>query len=290
MKNKEVNEVMETKFSLPNEIVTVKFVPKRKGMAANVEDNHVISGGMLTNATKTFYCPLTRKGRIPNILSDDEKEYLEKKTGLDLSVYKDFWTTFKVKLFKSNASNTFDLSDPMGFISVRLLEQYTDEIAHSWKQRDDKISYMFAITRPGEEVNEKKVKLDVKFEAFKLYGKIENDRAKLLGALKLLSNQPISEASDLVWLQGQVQEYVDSSPTKFIQLVNDKSFETQILIKRGVAVGVIKKNGNKYESLDGLELCKSGEASTFANTVRFLDDDKNQEVRLLIEARIDNAK
>ncbi len=288
MKNKE--EVVERKFSLPNEIVTVKFVPKRKGMAANVEDNHVISGGMLTNATKIFYCPLARRGGITNVLSTEEKNFLEEKTGKDLSVYGDFWTNFKVKLFKSNASNVFNLSDPMGFISVRILEKYTNDIAHSWAERNDKISYQFAITRPGEEVNEKKIKLDVKFEAFKLYGRMEHDRTKLLGALKLLSNKPISDTSALDWLQGQVQEYVDKSPAKFVQLVNDPSFETQILLKRAVAVGVVKKNGNKYESLDGLELCKSGEAATFVNTVRFLDDDKNQDVRLLIEARIDNAK
>tara|TARA_R110000851_G_scaffold268235_1_gene420920 strand:+ start:893 stop:1759 length:867 start_codon:yes stop_codon:yes gene_type:complete len=283
-------ETVQKSFSLPNELVTVKFVPKKKGMAANVEDNHVISGGMLNNAVKTFYCPLQRKGGMANILSRVEKDHLEDITGKDLSVYGDFWLKFKVKLYKDNASNVYDLSDPMGFIAIRLLEQYTNVIAKSWGARNDKISYQFAITRPGEEINETKIKLDVKFLAFKLYGKMENDRTKLLGVLKLLSNQPISATSDLSWLQGKVQDYVDNSSAKFVQLVNDPSFETQILIKRGVEVGVIRKNGNKYESLDGLELCKSGEVATFVNTVRFMDDDRNQEVRLLIEARIDNAK
>ena len=288
MKTKEAKEVQE--FVLPNEIVTVKFVPKKKGMAANVEDNHVISGGMLTNAVRTFQCPLQRRGGIANILSKAEKKFLEEATGKDLSVYGDFWTKFKVKLYKDNASNKFDLSDPMGFLAVRVLENYPNDIAHSWAQRNDKISYQFAITRPGEEINERKIKLDVKKEAFKLYGRMENNRTSLLGALKLLTNQPISKTSDLEWLQGKVEEIVDSTPEKFVQLVNDPSFETQILIKQGVEAGVIKKNGNKYETLDGLMLCKDGEVPTFANTVRFLDNDKNQEVRLLIEARIENAK
>tara|TARA_R110000772_G_scaffold54130_2_gene123611 strand:+ start:15495 stop:16358 length:864 start_codon:yes stop_codon:yes gene_type:complete len=287
MENKEVKESV---FTLPNEIVTVKFVPKRKGMAANVEDNHVISGGMLTNSVKSFFCPLQRKGGIANILSKQEKDFLEEVTGKNLSVYGDFWTTFKVQLFKDNASNTFNMANPMEYIAIKILQNYPNDIAKSWKERSDKISYQFAITRPGEEVNEKKIKLDVKKEAFKLYGRMENDRAKLLGALKLLTNKPISAASDLDWLQGQVEEFVDNSPSKFVQLVKDPSFETQILIKRGVEAGVIKKSGNKYETLDGLELSNTGEPSTFANAVRYLDNDKNQEVRLLLEARIDNAK
>ena len=288
METQEENVVQ--KFVLPNEIVTVKFVPKKKGMAANVESNHVISGGMLTNSVKTFMCPLQQRGGIANILSKEEKNHLEELTGKNLSVYGDFWAKFRVKLYKDNASNVFDLSDPMGFLAIRILENYPDDIAKTWAQRNDKISYQFAITRPGEEVNEKKIKLDVKKEAFKLYGRMENNRTSLLGALKLLTNQPISKTSDLDWLQGKVEEIVDDTPAKFVQLVSDPSFETQILLKQGVESGVIKKNGNKYETLDGLQLCKDGEIATFANAVRFLDNDKNQEVRLLIEARIDNAK
>lgn len=289
MKKKE--EVMEAKsFSLPDEKVTVKFIPKKKGMAAHVDDNHVIAGGMLTNAVKTYFCPLQRKGGLANILNKEEKAFLEEATGQNLSVYGDFWSTFSVKLRKDNASNVFDLSDPVGFISIRILENYKNEIAHSWKERFDRISYQFAITRAGEEMNETKVKLDTKKLAFKLFGKIEDDRDKLLGVLKLLTNQPISSASKLEWLQGIVQGHVDVNPSGFVAIVQDPSFETKIMIKRAVEVGVIKKNGNKYETLDGLELSNPKEVPTFVNTVRYLDNDKNQEIRLLIEARIDNAK
>lgn len=287
MESKEAT--VKREFSLPNEEVTVKFVPKKKGMAANVESNHVIAGGMLTNAVKTFFCPLQRKGGIANILSREEKDHLEYITGKDLSVYGDFWTTFKVKLYKDNASNKYDLSTPMGFIAIRILEQYTNDIAHKWSERNDKISYQFAITRAGEEINESKFKLDIKKEAFKLFGKIEDDTEKLFGVLKLLTNQPISRASSLDWLQGKVQEHVDTNPSGFINIVKDPSFVTKMMLHRGVELGVIKKSGNKYETVDGLELCNSGETATFNNTVRFLDDDKNQEVRLLLEARIENT-
>src|SRR5699024_9108533 len=98
-------------FTLPNETVTVKFIPRRKGMATSVSKDHVISGGMLDNTFKKFCAPLQRNGKIANILTAEEKEHIEKLLGgVDLSVYGDFWKEFFVPLGKTDAGNTFDLS------------------------------------------------------------------------------------------------------------------------------------------------------------------------------------
>ena len=290
MKNKEeVVEKGKVAFKLPKETVTVKFVAKRKGMAAHVEDNHVISGGMLTNSVKRFQCPLHRSNEIANILSNEEKEHLEELTGQNLSVYGDFWKKYTVPLRKDDASNIFDLSNPFEFISVRILENYPNEIAKTWKQRNDRVSIQFAITRPDELTNEKKAKLDVKKMAFKMFGKIEDDREYLAGILKLLANAPISKSAKLEWLQGNVQEHVDINPKRFVELMNDTNLETKLLINSAIEAGVIKKQGNKYTTIDGLELCEASETATLNNTIRFLGKDKNQEIRLLIEARVSNA-
>jgi len=287
---KEVKEEKKVNFKLPKEEIVVKFIPRKRGMASHVEDNHVISGGMLLGARKKYYAPLQRNGAIANVLTDEEKEYLEKKTNLNLSVYGDFWKTFYVSLFKENESNKLDLSNPMDYISSRILSVLKDEIAPSWKERNDKQTYQFAITRSNEEFKERKSKLDTKKLAYKLYGKIEDDRDKLLGVLKLLTNQPISSDSKLVWIQGKVEEYVDSMPSSFLDIIQDPSFDTKVLVKKGVEVGVIKRNSNKYITIDGLELCETGELPSFENAIKYLDKDKNQEVRLLLEARINNTK
>jgi hypothetical protein len=289
MKTKK-EEVLVEEFTLPNEIVTVKFLPRKRGMAANVGDNHVISGGMLTNAVKGYVLPRKQRGGgLANVLTKAEKIALEEETGLDLSIYGKFWQTFKVKLRKDDASNVFDLSTPMGYMSVKVLEQYTDEIAHSWSERKNKPTFQFAITRPEEVTDERKAKLDVKKEAFKLYGKMEDDKDKLLSVFKLLSNKPISDNSTLKWIQGKVEEFVDNSPSKFLSVVQDVSFETKALINKGIAAGVIKRNGNKYSTVDGLELCENGSVATLPNAVKYLENPKHQDVRDLIEAKIDNA-
>lgn len=280
----------EVEFTLPDEIVTVKFVPRKKGMAANVGDNHVISGGMLTNSVKGYVLPRKiRGGGLANVLTKEEKNELERLTGLDLSVYGKFWQNFKVKLRKDDASNVFYMQDPMGFISVKILEKYTDEIAISWAERLKKPTYQFAITRDGEVTDEKKAKLDIKKNAFKLYGKIEDDKEKLISVLKLLTNKPIAATSTLSWVQGLVEGYVDTAPAKFLSVIEDESFETRALINKGIEVGVIKRNGNKYATVDGLDLCESGAIATIENAVKYLENPKHQEVRSLVEAKIENA-
>lgn len=278
-------------FTLPEEIIIVKYIHRRRGMAANVDSNHVIAGGMLTNAVRKFSAPIQRNGSIKNVLTNEEKEYLESETGLNLSVYGDFWQTYFVALHKEDANNRFDLSNPMDYISVKILESLSkEEIAPSWSERDTKQTYQFAITREDEEMLETKKKFDSKKEAFKLYGKIEDDKDKLLGVYKLLTNKPISNDSSLKWLQAKVEEFIDSKPSAFLNVVNDKSFYTKMLITEGVDSGVIIKKSNKYTTVDGLDLCNSGELPTFDNAVAYLDNPKNQEVRTIIESKINKAK
>jgi len=285
-----MEETIKT-FTLPDETITVRFVPRKKGMAANVEDNHVISGGMLNNAVKTCRCPLQERGGLKNLLTKEEKDFLEAETGINLSVYGDFWKNFAVKIYKDSAANQFYLGDPMGYLSYKILESYKEaDIAPSWTERNNSPEYMFAIVREGEIQNEKKSKLDIKKDAFKAYGRIEDDKEKIVAVLRLLTNKPISSDSKLTWLQGQVEEKLDASPQTFLDVVNDSNFETKALINSAVEKGIIKRTGNKYSTVDGLDLCESGNIPTFDTAVRYLNDPKNQEVRDLISARLDNTK
>jgi hypothetical protein len=278
----------KTDFTLPEEIVTVKYIKRKKGMASNVGDDHVISGGMLSGSVKKFPAPLLKNGSIANVLTKDEKTYLEDVTGLDLSVYGEFWTNHYVSLFKDD--NKFDLSNPMDYISYKILLFCKDDIAQSWKERNLKQTYQFVITSGEEEMTEKKVGFDNKKEAFKLYGKIEEDKDKLIGVLTLLTNKPISKETSLKWLQTKVEEFIDTKPESFVSLIKDKSLETKLLINLAIDKGIIIKNSNKYSTVDGLDLCENSQIPTFENAVAYLDNVKHQDVRSLVEAKILKAK
>lgn len=277
------------RFTLPNKRVVVKYIMRNRGMASSVDKSHVISGNMLKGATKKYTAPLLRNGSIANVLTSQEKEYLEKEMGgVDLSVYSDFWNDTYVSLQKTD--NRLDLTNINDYIAYKILLSNKNLIAPNWASRNDKMSYEFVIVEEGAELKENKKKYDAKKEAFKLYGKIEEDRRLLLGVLKLLTNKPISNNPTLDWLQAQVEERIDTEPSKFIGLIKDGSFHTKLLINEGVDVGVIVKESNKYSTVDGLELCEADEIPTFSNAVRYLDSDRNEEVRSLIEAKINNAR
>ena len=83
-------------------------------MASNVGDDHVISGGMLNGSVKKFQAPLLKNNSIANVLTKEEKDHLESLTGLDLSVYGDFWYDHQVSLYKDD--NLLNLSNPIDYI------------------------------------------------------------------------------------------------------------------------------------------------------------------------------
>lgn len=275
-------------FVLPTQVVTVKYIKRKKGMASNVSEDHVISGGMLGGSVKKFQAPLLKNGSIANVLTKEEKATIEDMTGLDLSVYGDFWTSHFVSLFKDD--NQLDLSNPMDYISYKILLYLKDDIAKTWAERNVKQTYQFVITSGDEELTEKKVNLDSKLEAFKLYGKFDEDKDKLIGILSLLTNKPISTDTTLKWLQTKVAEFLDTKPDVFLELIKDSSLETKLLINTAIDKKVIIKNSNKYTTADGLDLCENGQIPTFENAVTYLDNVKHQDVRAFIEAKTLKAK
>lgn len=279
-----MEDTVKTNFTLPDKVIKVKYIKRKRGMASDVSDDHVISGGMLNGSIKKFQAPLLSNGTIANVLTKDEKAYLESVTGLNLSVYGDFWLNHFVTLFKDD--NQFDLSNPVDYISYKIMLFLKDDIAPSWDERNKKQTYQFVITSDEEEFVEKKQKYDSKKEAFKLYGKIEDDKDKIIGVLSLLTNKPIAETSKLSWLQAQLEEFIDSKPQSFIELMKDKFIDTKLLIQEGIKSKVILKKGNKYSTIDGLDLCENGQVASFDNAVIYLENPKHQDVRSLIEAKI----
>lgn len=279
-----MEEVKNGNFVLPNKTIVVKHVGRKTGMAANVGSDHVISGGMLEGAIKKFQAPLLKNGVIANVLTNDEKEYIESVTGLDLSVYGEFWKKHFVSLRKED--NLFDLSNPTDYISYKIMLFLKDTIAHSWEERNLKQTYQFVITSENEEMVEKKSGLDHKKEAFKQYARIENDRDKLRGILVLLKGTPVSEDTSLLWLQTRIEEYLDEKPKQFVTLLNDPNLDTKLLINTAIDKGIVVRHNNKYSTSDGIPLHEAGQNSTFDNAVEYLNQAKNQDTRAFIEAKI----
>ena len=103
-----------------------------------------------------------------------------------------------------------------------------------------------------------------------------------------MSNKPIAETTSLEWLQANVEEYIDTMPSRFVEIMQDSSFDIKVLINKAVDKRVIIKKSNKYSTNDGLDLCRQGETASFENAVKYLEDPKNQEVKSIIEAKLNS--
>lgn len=279
-------------FTLPNKQVKIKFIRRKTGMAQNVDESHVIAGGMLNGSFKKIFVPLTKQNQLANVLTNEEKVFLESTDGLnlDLSVYsnKEFWTNRFVRLRKGD--NYLELSDPIDYISYKILKANKNLIAPNWKSRNENLSYLYAIVEEGEESQIKRTDFSYKKKAIKQYMKIETNSEILRAIIKLIDNKIIAKTASLDFLQEMVEVIIDTKPEAFVNLMNDANFETKMLINTAEDLGVIIKQGNKYATADGLELCKKGELPTFTNAVNYLIDPLNKEIVDIIEAKINKVK
>lgn len=302
--NSKINNTNIDKFNtepincLRNEKIIVRFVPNPTAMVQR--KGHILYGGMSENATRSFVVPrLSKTGMFKNILTDNEKNYLEKVMGLEynaLSIYKkenNFWDDSnpngigRVTLHKQD--NYLDLSIPEQYIQYKILLANKDQIAPSIEELETrpKATYQFVIISEGDEVQKNLSKMDVTMECYTEYGAIRNDADTLRVIIEQLEKRPISMNVKLDYLQAKVNEYIQADPRKFYTVIKDEYLPTKVLIKRAVEAGLIgMKNNSYYLRKDGSPLCEMNEESTLNNAARYLANIKHQELKFTLEAQI----
>lgn len=287
-----MGEVKAKGFQLPNEKVTIKFIKRNKGIATDVSDSHVLSGGMIEGATRKFCVPLLRSGGLKNVLTNEEKEFFENGhfMGVNLSIYSEFWKTQIVTLEKLDT--ILDLSIPEDYLKYKILLAWDDVIAQSLQdfKSKNKGTYQFYLSRDGEEMKDRSKKLDLIKTAWKEYYKIEDNKDILVSIIYLMTGKKISDNSTMKFINTEVETLVDTRTKDFLTLIEDPNFETKTLIALAESAGIILKKNGKYETIDGLTLAKQGEVASLQNAVKYLIDPLNQEVRDLIEARVQTSK
>ena len=140
---------------LRNEKVIVRFISRARGMVT--DPRHILYGGMANGAKVRFTTPLLRSGGFADVLTKDEKKFLEYKLGLEpnaLSVHNrtnNFWSDAneqgvgRVELIKGD--NPLDLSEPIDYIKYKILLNNKEQIAPSIQALQDKpkATYKFVI-------------------------------------------------------------------------------------------------------------------------------------------------
>ena len=282
---------------LKNERVIIRHIPRESGMISNPK--HILYGGMAETAVRTFVVPKLSSGMFVNILTDNEKNYLEYIMGLEpnaLSIYKkvdNFWDDSndvgisQVKLRKQD--NYLNLADPEDYIRYKILLANKDFIAPSLKVLQDtpKATYQFVIIAEGEENKAAKNKMDATMQSYKEFGKIENDIDTLRVIIETIDGRPLAPNTKLEFLQTKINNLIQADSKLFLKVITDPYLSTKVLIKKSIEAGLIAKRGNfLYLRDDNSPLCEAGEEPTLSVAAKYLNSPKHQELKFTLEARL----
>lgn len=276
---------------LRNERVIVRYVPKESGIVTNPK--HILYGGMAENAVKYFTVPQLESGKLVNILTDDEKEFLEDIMGLEfnaLSIYKkenNYWSNKQVRLLKQD--NILDLSDPEQYIKYKILLANKDEIAPSLQALQDmpKATYKYVIIKEGEETSNARQEMSATMQAYMEYGKYEKDADTLRTIIETIDGRPLALNTKIEFLQTKINKLIQADAKLFLKVITDPLLPTKVLIKRAVEGGLIANRGGFfYLREDNSPLCSNKEDPTFNIAAKFLASPKNQALKFSIEAKL----
>lgn len=282
---------------LRNERIIVRHIPRQSNMVQNPK--HVLYGGMAENAIRVFVVPRLTSGKYVNVLTNDEKDFLEHTMGLEdnaLSIHKrehNFWDDSNpdgiAKVMLKKQDNYLDLSDPNDYIKYKILIANKDWIAPSLKALEGhpKATYQYVIIGEGDETKSAKNNMSNTMMCYKEYGKIEDDVDTLRLIIETLDGRPVASTSKLEFLQTKINDLIQANPKTFLKVVTDKMLPTKVLIRKGVATGVITKKGDYlYLRSDNKPLCEDGEDPTLNIAAKYLNDPKHQSIKFAIETEL----
>lgn len=282
---------------LRNERIIVRHIPKEGGMITNPK--HILFGGMAENAVRTFVVPRLSSGMFVNVLTDNEKAFLEEIMGLEynaLSVYKkenNFWDDSnesgisRVRLTKQD--NYFNLADPEDYIRYKILLANKDYIAPSLQVLQDspKATYQFVIIAEDEENKTVTDGMSSTMKCYKEFGKVEQDIDILRTIVETIDGRPTSPSVKLGFLQKRINNLIQADSKLFLKVITDPLLKTKVLIKKAIEEGLISKRGNYlYLKSDNSPLCEINEEPTLNIAAKYLNMPKHQDLKFSLEAKL----
>lgn len=277
---------------LKNERVIVRRLLK-EGKITNPK--HVLYGGMAAGAFKWFTVPMLRNGQLVDVLTKEEKAYLEEAMGLEtnaLSVHRkvdNYWSNYQVRLTKEDT--ILNLNNPEEYIQYKVLLANTDQIAPSLDavHLKPKETYEYVLIHEEEEAKANKKRVNKNIEAYKVFGKIEKDKDKLRTIVEIATSRPQHKTVSLDVLTDNIDKLIQANATLFLTIAQDPLLDTKVLLKKGIEYGAVKVKNDLFYDAEGKPLCDAGNA-TFSVAAEWLNKPKNQATKLAIETQIEAAE
>lgn len=276
---------------LRNERVIVRFIPKENDSIS--DRKHVAFGGMMESSFRGFTVPVLNNGSYKNVLTDDEKQFLEDVLGLEingLSVYNkkdNYWDNYLIKLTKQDT--VLDLSNPEDYIKYKVLLANKELIAPSMNalRENRKATYEYVIMAPSEEFADSRNRVNNTMKCFEEFGAIKDNFDVLRCVIETVDGRNVAANTKIEFLQAKATDLIQSNPKLFLSTITDPLLNTKVLIKKAVEAGIISKRGDYYYFReDGSPVCGNNEDPTFTVAAKYLSLPQNQELKFSIEAKL----
>ena len=278
---------------LRKEKVIIRFVPREND---NITDRkHVAFGGMMDTAVRGFTVPMLNNGTYRNVLTDDEKSYLEEVLGLEyngLSVYNkkdNYWDNYLIRLSKQDT--ILDLSVPEDYIKYKVLLANKETVAPSMKELRErrKATYEYVIMDPSEEFSDSRNRVNNTMKCYEEFGAIKDKFDILRCIIETVDGRPVAANTKIEFLQAKAADLIAANPKLFLETITDPLLSTKVIIKKAVEAGLISKRGEYYYFReDGSPMCNANEDPTFTVAAKYLSLPQNQELKFSIEAKLNN--
>lgn len=283
---------------LRKEKIFVRFVPHESGLAGS-DKKHVLSGARANGATTTICVPILSSTKTyKNVLTNDEKDFLEQALRLEknaLSVYNtvnNFWQSYKIKINTKEGLH-LDLSNPEDYIKYKVLLANNDLVAPSVEERMQRFkkSYQFEIVSEGNETDMENFKVDALISGAAELGKIENDMDTMRVLAEILDTRPYGSNTTKAFLRTRLAKLLQQDPKGFYRSISDPLLHTKVVIRRAQELGKISRRGDYfYLASNGMPLCEDGENPTLAIAAKYLNAPSHQDIKFLLESEIEKAK
>ena len=214
-----------------------------------------------------------------------QKEFFEKELGVDLNWSKqenNFWRTDRrgrVVITKEGMSLNLNL--PLDMLKYLILLANKSAVCPSYEDRNLKATYEFMMVDESKVTTKKLEEANVKSQAYIKFAEIANSKKSTIGFIKSLGRTIPATATE-EWLKGEVLNIVDTNPKYFLEIVNHPQYNERIFVQEAVEVGAIIRKSDKRYTLDN-----GAELGELTDTINYLLNPDNQEVKLRIKAKLD---
>lgn len=218
-----------------------------------------------------------------------QKEFFENELGVNLNTTAkaedNFWRTNRnAKVILTKEGIKLNLNLPLDMLKYLILLANDKVISPSYEAKANKATYEFMLVDESKVTVKKLAEATVKSNAYIKFAEITGSKKSTIGFIKSLGRTiPATATED--WLKNEVLTIVENSPEAFLNMVNDPQYQEKIFVQEAIEAGaIIRKSEKRYTLDNGIEL------GDLTDTINYLLNPENQEIKLRIKAKVDLAK